>query len=364
MDTTRSDSDDSPERPDSPTTPPPQWWSIAAQEVEPYLLGQIQYDRDEVVEIVGLPLEQVRRLWISLGFPVNPDPTAKMFSDADIRALNLVKGLVEDGLIDSESQVAVARTVGQTMARLAEWQVDVISKSIIDGIVSAKRPVSTAEDIRELTESVSRRTVPVLEELQNYVWRRHLAASASRTFAGKEPNPDRRTLIVGFADMVGYTSLTRSLDATELTDLLEAFESNATDIISRHGGWVVKNVGDEVMFAVEDPGAAAEIALELQESTAAAELTPQLRIGMATGPVLQRFGDLYGSVVNIAARLTGIAAPGTILLDSRLAEILEPSSAYRFKHLRAVRVRGFNKIRAHVLRRAKQPKVGSSDESA
>lgn len=354
METPNDDSDTPRESDAAAMKTPPQWWSIAAAEVEPYLLGgENTYTCDEVAAAVGLPLDDIRKLWVSLGFPTSPDPTSKMFTDADIRALLVVTQLVDDGIIDPQSQVSVARTVGQAMARLAEWQVETISSVIIDNIVTSKRPVSSADDVRSITESVSQRTVPALEELQNYVWRRHLAAAASRTFAGKEPDPARRTLVVGFADMVGYTSLTRHLDAAALTDLLEAFESNSTEIIARHKGWVIKNVGDEVMFAVEAPVAAAHIALELQESTAAAERTPALRVGLATGPVLQRFGDLYGSVVNIAARLTGLAAPGTVLIDSRLSTTLEENEEFRVKHLRAVHVRGFDKIRPHVLRRPK-----------
>ena len=335
--------------------PPPEWWSIAANQVEPYLLGGgRRLTRDEVVERVDLDADEVHRLWLALGFPAAPTPETEMFTEADVRALELMAELVTEGIIDSESQVAIARTVGQSMARLAEWQVDVLSTHIIEGILASKRPLGSGETIREITSSVTELTVPILEELQNYAWRRHLAASASRSFAGKEPDAPRRSLIVGFADMVGYTTLTRHLDANELTALLETFESNAAEIVSAYNGWIVKNVGDEVMFAVDDPSDAAEIALRLHESNAAEDATPRLRVGMASGLVLQRFGDLYGSVVNKAARLTGVAKPGTVLVDSALAEKLEEGANYRLRHLRGVRVRGFRKLKAHVLRRAKQ----------
>ena len=81
---------------------------------------------------------------------------------------------------------------------------------------------------------------------------------------------------------------------------------------------------------------------------------PELRVGLAWGPVLARYGDLYGSVVNIAARLTSSAHPGTILLDTTMTEALQEDSEFYLKTLRSVRVRGFHKLKPHALRRNKR----------
>lgn len=151
--------------------------------------------------------------------------------------------------------------------------------------------------------------------------------------------------------MVGYTRLTRHLHPDELSTLLEAFESTTTAAITENGGWVIKNVGDEVMFAAETALEAARIAVAIQESTMTVGTTPELRVAVAYGPVLQRFGDLYGSVVNIAARLTGVARPGTVLVDDAAAAELAGEPEFAIRHLRSVRVRGFNRLRPHVLRR-------------
>ncbi len=181
---------------------------------------------------------------------------------------------------------------------------------------------------------------------------RHPAAGRGGNILEAAPAPDStRILAVGFADMVGYTRLTRHLHPDELSTLLEAFESTTAAAIAENGGWVIKNVGDEVMFAAESPLAAARIALDLQESTMTVGTTPELRVALAYGPVLQRFGDLYGSVVNIAARLTGVARPGTILIDDGAAAELAGEREFTIRHLRSVRVRGFNRLRPHLLRR-------------
>ena len=150
--------------------------------------------------------------------------------------------------------------------------------------------------------------LPVMEQLHSYVWRRHISAlveriGASTTARGAESAP----LIVGFADLAGYTRLSDSLAEAELAGLIDRFESLAAEVIANASGRVVKMLGDEVMFVADDPATAATIALGLLDAIEADGDLPTLRIGMALGSVLSRFGDVYGTVVNIASRLTSAA---------------------------------------------------------
>lgn len=320
--------------------------------VEPYLLdGPRRYSREQVAKLSGVPSELSRRLWISLGFAADPDDTAIEYTDADVTAVRNFKGLDVLASADPARQSAAARTLGQSMARLAEWQVDLVAEEIADrirSITAADPSADEAEVARVATEEV----VSSLQALQTYAWRRHLAAALARSLDGGAVAGDAtRELAVGFADMVGYTRLTRHLDPEELSELLESFETVTTDAITAGGGWAIKNVGDEVMFAAETAAAGARIALAVQEATVAAAVVPELRVGLAYGEVLQRYGDLYGSVVNIAARLTGVARPGTVLIDDGAAAELAGEPEFELRHLRSVRVRGISRLRSHVLRR-------------
>lgn len=312
------------------------------------LAGGRRYNRREVAEKAEVAPELARRLWVSLGFPASEDDSAADYTDADIAALHRFREVGTLVGADLRQQAATARTIGQTMARLAEWQVDLVLAEI-DRRVAAAGPDADPETI---TRAATAETVELLESLLSYAWRRHLDAAVSRNLEETGTNGDStRTLAVGFADMVGYTRLTRHLHPDELSMLLEAFESTTTAAITENGGWVIKNVGDEVMFAAESPLAAARIAVAVQESTMTVGTTPELRVALAYGPVLQRFGDLYGSVVNIAARLTGVARPGTILVDDGAAAELAGETEFTIRQLRSVRVRGFNRLRPHLLRR-------------
>ncbi|MFQ6397911.1 adenylate/guanylate cyclase domain-containing protein [Nocardia sp. KC 131] len=317
--------------------------------VESYLLhGQRRYSRSEVAEQSGTSTELTQRLWMALGFPAGHDDDAVDYTDADVAAVSNFRALNVLSSADSRQQAATARTLGQGMARLAEWQVDLVLAEINARVANADPAADQAEAVRTATEA----TISTLEQLNAYAWRRHLAAALARSLdPGTTAGETIRELAVGFADMVGYTRLTRHLHPDELAMLLEAFESTTTAAITENGGWVIKNVGDEVMFAAEDPADAARIGLAIQESTMMVGGTPELRVALAYGPVLQRFGDLYGSVVNIASRLTGVARPGTVMIDDEAAAALADNPEFDIRNLRSVRVRGFNRLRPHVLRR-------------
>ncbi len=328
------------------------WSSIVAAEIEQFVIGnQRKYTREQVADQTGLTVAEAGRLWLALGFPIDLDPNAQVYTDDDVAALRTITGLVQDGTIDEGLHIAMVRTLGQAMARLAEWQVDLLTSRVLAEISAQGPEAVSPEDVHQIVEHSALRVMSASTELQAYAWRRHFAASAGRSIAATASDPSARELSVGFVDMVGYTRLTRHLDARSLAELLELFESQATETISLHKGWVIKNLGDEVMFAVERPENAARIALALQEAHWDLPDFPELRVGLAHGQVLQRFGDLYGEVVNVAARLTGVARPGTILVDTQLAELLSDVSDLTFKHLRAVRVRGYSRLRARVLRR-------------
>ncbi|MEV6068281.1 adenylate/guanylate cyclase domain-containing protein [Nocardia sp. NPDC052001] len=321
--------------------------------VEPYLLnGPRKYNRREVAERTGVPSSLTRRLWVSLGFPADPNDDAVEYTDADIEAAQAFSRLNVLASADIHRQTTAARTLGRSMARLAEWQVDLVTEEILARI-AARAAAEPEADRTELAREVTAEVVEEFEALQRYAFRRHLDAALARSLDnGAVAGDTLRVLAVGFADMVGYTRLTRHLEPDELSALLEAFETATSNAITAHGGWVIKNVGDEVMFAANTAEQGARIALAIQEAaTASHGVTQELRVGLAYGEVLQRFGDLYGSVVNVAARLTGVARPGTVLIDEGASFAIGGDPQFDLRNLRTVRVRGINRLHGHVLRR-------------
>lgn len=127
---------------------------------------------------------------------------------------------------------------------------------------------------------------------------------------------------IGFADLSGFTVLTRALDPAQLSYLLNEFAGTVADVVHRDGGRVVKFIGDEVMWVSASPERLARAAVDLVEHPRAREEGLQVRAGLAYGAVLAINGDYFGSPVNLAARLVGAAAPSQILADSALHEQL------------------------------------------
>jgi adenylate cyclase len=126
----------------------------------------------------------------------------------------------------------------------------------------------------------------------------------------------------------------------------------ATDVVATCRGRVVKTVGDEVLFVADAAPDCVEIALQLVERLAAAPSLPELRIGLAVGEVVTRFGDVYGEAVNIAARLTAHARPDRILVDRNLAAALEHDPRFRLHSRRPLAVRGYRHLQQWELTRA------------
>src|SRR5690606_31891677 len=114
----------------------------------------------------------------------------------------------------------------------------------------------------------------------------------------------------------------------------------------------VKMIGDEVMFTVEDPIAAAEIALGLADASRDAAGLSDVRVGLATGSVVEREGDAFGPTVDLASRATGIAYPGTEVVAPELREALEGNPAFALRSMRPRTLKHMGRVTLSVVRRA------------
>jgi adenylate cyclase len=317
---------------------------VSEEAIESILLGGgRQYTRAQVAEASGVSAERASALWRALGFATQDDDAA-VFTDGDVQALRLTDQLIQNGILDPSLATSTARMIGQHMSRLAESQVLMLRD------VLAANP-ELAADERQLARLVEHLT-PELETLQNFVWRRHLAAYAGRMLAAPDEEVEERRQVVGFADMVGFTSLTRRATEKELVDIVDRFDSLAADVVTENRGRVVKMLGDEVLYVADSPADGAEIALTLIRRAEEDPTVPALRAGLAYGRVLSRFGDIYGSVVNIASRLTSVARPGTVLVDLEMIEALKDDDGYVVRPRRPVSVRGYHRLRSAALRHA------------
>ncbi|MFI6476849.1 adenylate/guanylate cyclase domain-containing protein [Nonomuraea sp. NPDC050663] len=307
-----------------------------AEEIERLFVGPAAgYTRLQVAEAAGVSSALAERLWRALGF-ASPTDDEVVFTEADVATLRRVRTMLDTGLLDEATAIRMARALGQTTARLAQWQAEIM--------IGALLPADPSDADLERVLMAAEKLLPDFEQVLVHVWRAQLAAAGTRllTMADltDETVPTRATLVVGFADLVSFTRRSRELGEDELAELVEGFESRAADVIAAHGARLVKTLGDEVLFTAADPEQAARVAMEL--------VGDDMRIGLAYGPVLPMLGDVFGTTVNLASRLTALARPGTILLDSGLAEAL---TGFRLVRLRRRSLRGLGFVQPFVLRR-------------
>jgi adenylate cyclase len=295
----------------------------------------------EVADAAGLTGDQAQRLWRALGFPL---ADGSDFSKADADALARVAAIEREGELDFDTIVRMTRAVGQTMDRLAEWEVATLA-SMLD---KTRPDTSKRAEALRLVRAIG----PDFQELLTYVWRRHLLAAVARV-ESLEGVVDEQLAeaTVGFADLVSFSELTNRLDDESIGDLVEVFESRSHDVVARRGGRVVKTLGDSVLFMAPTPEDGVEIAWDIVRVIGGDQRLPDVRVGMVTGSVVLRMGDVYGPAVNLAARLVGVARRNRVITDAHTAERLPPHQ-YETRVLPARPVRGFGDLEPVAVRRS------------
>ena len=313
-------------------------------------LGQdLRYDVAAACDGTGLPEDELRHIWRSLGFP-DPKPGEQVFSDIDLGNLAAVADLMHSGVVSPEVTYGMTRVIGSSMARIASALIDAVSAQA----EQVEAAVVDDQEVAEVLEPVASEDggfLPMFPKVLEQVWRRHLQVAARRRLlrGDQEDGPGQ---IVGFADLVGFTALAQQVSDEELAEVVDQFERLAYDVVVAGGGRVVKMIGDEVMFLADDPVYAAEIALGLAEASRDAAELSDVRVGMAVGPVIEREGDAFGVTVNLASRATAIAYPGTVVVSPDLRALLEDLPAYSFRAMRPRFLKNIGRVSLSVLRHA------------
>jgi adenylate cyclase len=140
----------------------------------------------------------------------------------------------------------------------------------------------------------------------------------------------RQTVL--FADLAGFTALTEAhgdLDAADVASRFSALTVSALVGETR----LVKTIGDAVMLAGTAPESAVTTALGLLHAVDEEPFFPTVRIGVHTGPVVERDGDIYGGTVNLAARLAAHAHAGEILATGPVVAHLGSPGSLRVSSL-------------------------------
>jgi adenylate cyclase len=214
-----------------------------------------------------------------------------------------------------------AVVIGESMARIADASRQVVGRALV-------RPGDTERDLGLRAAEASRALVPLMSDQLEYVYRLHLLEQLRNTVvdqaslrAGEMRGAHEVT--VAFADLVGFTKLGEGLPPEELGGVVGRLTQMAVEA-TEPPVRLVKTIGDAAMIAGPDPGDVVDAALRLvQMAEDEGRDFPNIRSGVATGVALDRAGDLYGSPVNVASRITGVARPASVLGTEEVRDAAE-----------------------------------------
>ncbi len=275
-----------------------------------------RYTREEVAELSGADLDLLQRASAALGIPY-PDAGERVLTEADLEAARRVKAFLDAGLPE-DGIIQVARTIGMGTARIADANRELIRRTLM-------QPGDTERDLALRFAAAAEHMLPIFEPTLLYAQRAHLLEQIRRDVIGAADLASGEMgatteVSVCFADLVGFTKLGEEIAPEELGLVAGRLEEMAT-AVAEPPVRLVKTIGDAAMLVSPDAEAMTDAALRLVEaSEEEGEEFPSLRAGIARGPALAQAGDYYGRSVNLASRITGIAKPGSVLVDEDAKE--------------------------------------------
>ncbi len=285
-----------------------------------------RYTAREIAEIAGIDLELLRRFSAALGVPYS-DPDEPRGTEEDLEAARRMKafrdaGLPEDGMLQ------VARTIGMGTARIAEANRELVIRTLT-------QPGDTERDVALRFAAAAEHMLPLVGPTVVHALQANMLEQVRRDVLGAANLASGEIggaveLTICFADLVEFTRLGEEIAPEELGLVAGRLEEMAT-AVAEPPVRLVKTIGDAVMLVSNqaEPLVAAALAL-IDAAEVEGEEFPWLRAGLATGPTLPQFGDYYGRSVNLASRITGIARPGSVLLDAATKEAAGEGFSYTF----------------------------------
>ena len=227
---------------------------------------------------------------------------------------------------DPEVVLRAGRLVGEAMRRTVDGWLELFAEQVTRPLEDRTR---TVDEVAPIVMPRAAAIVDQTPELLTWLFQRHLEAGmdaqnvasmeAGLTREGLLPPRPTQPQAIAFVDLAGYTRLTET-GGDELAARSAARLAELADEAARpHGGRLVKLLGDGAMLHFRDPRGAVRATLDLVDAIADAGLPPG-HAGISAGPLVGRDGDYFGHTVNLAARLSGVATAGVILVTREVTD--------------------------------------------
>ncbi|MEI2702097.1 MAG: adenylate cyclase regulatory domain-containing protein [Baekduia sp.] len=272
--------------------------------------GPRLYTQAQIAELSGIEAPFTARLRRAQGLPAPSSPDEVAFSELDLRVATELHQWLEGGF-EPEQVISSTRAIGGNLARAAE----AMRAALFDLVVA---PGATEREIAAGYAQATAALLPLSDDLIRNLTRQHLRNIMQSEIAGAIEFASGRStggqeLAVAFADLVGFTRLGEEVAPEALGRVAERLVEIVQDLLTEDVR-MVKTIGDAVLLTSHDPAALVDFGLRLCARVAEPDGdAPQLRVGIASGPVVSRSGDVFGGPVNVANRVTAVARTGSVL---------------------------------------------------
>jgi adenylate cyclase len=290
----------------------------------------------EISDKYNLDLELLQRIQRAAGLTTVDDPDARVHLRADAEATARFQQILDVGL-DPDQLIGVVRVLADGLSRAAEVM-------RYTALASVLRPGATELQTAQASEALVSRIAPLLgPAIQDmlFLQLRHAmeteAVNASERAAGTAL-PGAREVTIAFADLVGFTRLGEAVPPEDLERLASRLAELARDVAVAPVR-LIKTIGDAVMLMCTDPVPLVDAMLDLVTAADGSGL-PQLRVGVASGSAVSRAGDWFGSPVNVASRVTGVARPGAVLVAASTREQIGENDRFAWSYAGARHLKG------------------------
>jgi class 3 adenylate cyclase len=274
----------------------------------------------ERCESMGLDPDFVGSFFEAGGLP-RPGLDDPMRAD-DADALSVISLITMVTRGKDEQVLRVSRVIGEHVRWIAEAEADLYHEVV-------ERPAIESgageAEMREAVSAASPMIRSLAEQLLLWLYRRHDEHATLEHLvehveavvedAGLVEQRRETAQAVAFVDLSGYTALTEERGDLAAVEVASRLAGLVDRVVRGHRGRTIKWLGDGVMIYFRDPADAVRATLATVERAAGSGLPPA-HAGVAAGPVVFRDGDVYGRTVNLAARISGRAGPGEVVVNA------------------------------------------------
>lgn len=295
-----------------------------------------RYTAREIAVEAGIELEMFTASRRALGLPV-PGDDERVYGEKDLEAAKLGTAHRAAGFAD-EDALEVARVLGQGMARYAESTKALVARTFLE-------PGLDEYELAHRYRVVAEQLLPLSGPWLEHVFALHLQQVLRSDALTQEQRrsgrlDDTQQAVVAFADLVGFTELGEQLPVEELGSVAGRLSHLAGEALEPSVK-LVKLIGDAVMLVSPEPGPMLESTLRLVEIAERDANYPPLRAGVACGQAVHRWGDWFGTPVNLASRLTARARPSTVLVSAEVRDGVD-GAPFEFSDAGRKKLKGFS----------------------